>query len=83
MAKLRIIQHARHRNGVSGQPFELFLFEEKRGQCMLAIRFESDPTYPACAVLNVEKLAKGDIAMGSNSWRGDTYNELLPPPAWD
>ena len=30
-----------------------------------------------CAVLDVAKLAAGDIAFGSNSWRGDNYEANL------
>ena len=30
-----------------------------------------------CAVLDVAKLAQGDIAFGSNSWRGDEYEPHL------
>ena len=30
-----------------------------------------------CAVLDVAKLAAGDIAFGSNSWRGDQYEPHL------
>ena len=30
-----------------------------------------------CAVLDVAKLAAGDIAFGSNSWRGDEYEPEL------
>ena len=30
-----------------------------------------------CAVLDVDKLAKGDIAFGSNSWRGDRFEQSL------
>jgi len=30
-----------------------------------------------CAVLDVDKLAAGDIVFGSNSWRGDKYEPHL------
>jgi hypothetical protein len=30
-----------------------------------------------CAVLDVARLAAGDIAAGSNSWRGDNYEPAL------
>jgi hypothetical protein len=30
-----------------------------------------------CAVLDVAKLAAGDVAFGSNSWRGDEYESAL------
>jgi len=39
-----------------------------------AIVFD-EPDY--CAVLDVKMLAAGDIAFGSNSWRGDEYEPHL------
>ena len=30
-----------------------------------------------CAVLDIDKLASGDIAFGSNSWRGDHSHEII------
>jgi len=72
----RIISIARHRNGVGGAPFDIVLFKDTGGQGSrkVAILFE-----PAgfCAVLDVDKLATGDIAFGSNSWRGDDYEPPL------
>lgn len=74
--KLTIIDVARHRNGVCGEPFEVVLFEDQgtEGSRKLAIVFE-EPHY--CAVLDVAKLAAGDIDFGSNSWRGDHFEESL------
>jgi hypothetical protein len=74
--KLNIHATARHRNGVAGQPFEVVLFKEpgRKARPMLAILFD-EPHY--CAVLDVAKLAAGDIAFGSNSWRGDDYEPHL------
>ena len=74
--KLRIIDIAHHRNGVAGTPFDVVLFTE-RGRptrTMIGILFD-DPG--SCAVLDVAKLAAGDIAFGSNSWRGDHYEPEL------
>jgi hypothetical protein len=52
------------------------LFEDKdaEGSRKVAILFE-EPHH--CAVLDLGKLAGGDIAFGSNSWRGDQFEELL------
>ena len=71
--KLKIIGIARHRNGVGGQPFEVALFHDGDSR-KVAILFD-EPHH--CAVLDVAKLAAGDIAFGSNSFRGDTYEPHL------
>jgi hypothetical protein len=84
--KLTIIDTAHHRNGICGAPFVAVLFEDSgpEGSRKVAILF--DEQYH-CAVLDVAKLAAGDIAFGSNSWRGDQYEPHLrkaiedsPPP---
>ena len=79
--KLTIIDIARHRNGVTGAPFDVVLFAaddesphpDIQGR-KVAILFE---TQGCCAVLDMEMLAAGDIAFGSNSWRGDHYETGL------
>jgi len=71
---MQIVEQAYHRNGVSGAPFHIFRFTED-GRNMVAIVF---PDYPmATAVFDADKIGAGDIAFGSNSWRGDTYNTRL------
>jgi hypothetical protein len=75
--KLTIIDIAHHRNGISGAPFDVALFEDHdptEGSRKVAVLFEA-PHH--CAVLDVDKLAQGDIAFGSNSWRGDHYEPQL------
>jgi hypothetical protein len=74
--KLKIIDIAHHRNGISGAPFAVVLFEESgpEGGRKIAILFD-EPHH--CAILDVTKLAAGDIAFGSNSWRGDRYEPHL------
>ena len=74
--KLKIIATAYHRNGICGAPCDVLLFEDKgpEGSRKVAILFE-EPYH--CAVLDVAKLAAGDIAFGSNSWRGDNYEPSL------
>jgi hypothetical protein len=72
---------ANHRNGICGAPFHVILFDEAtkhmdpadRGR-KVAIVFEQ-PDH--CAVLDIARLAEGDIAFGSNSWRGDAYEPHL------
>jgi hypothetical protein len=73
---LNIIDIAFHRNGICGAPFHAALFEDQgpEGSRKVAILFEAAHH---CAVLDVDKLAQGDIAFGSNSWRGDNYEPAL------
>ncbi len=73
---LKIIDIAHHRNGVSGAPFDVALFKDRgrEGSRKVAILFEEQGH---CAVQDVAKLAAGDIAFGSNSWRGDDYEPDL------
>jgi hypothetical protein len=74
--KLKIIAVAHHRNGICGAPFAVALFEDEgpEGSRKVGIVFDA-PRH--CAVLDVAKLAAGDIAFGSNSYRGDTYEPHL------
>ena len=74
--KLKILDIARHRNGVLGAPFDVAIFKERgrEGSLKVGILFE-EPNH--CAILDVAKLAAGDIAFGSNSWRGDDYEPYL------
>jgi len=74
--KLKIIGIAFHRNGICGAPFEVVLFQDQgpEGSRKVGILFE-EPYH--CAILDVTKLAAGDIAFGSNSWRGDNYEPSL------
>ena len=65
---------ARHRNGIDGAPFHVAMFIDKDNGPMVAIVFEKDWH---CAVLQRDRLAAGDIAFGSNSWRGDWYEAQL------
>ena len=82
--KLNIIDIASHRNGICGTPFAVVLFEDggAEGSRKVAILFGEEYH---CAVLDVAKLAAGDIAFGSNSWRGDNYERApapRPPHGW-
>jgi hypothetical protein len=74
--KLKILAIAHHRNGVAGAPFDVVLFKEygRGGSRKVGIVFEADGH---CAVLDVAKLAAGDIKFGFNSWRGDQYEPHL------
>jgi hypothetical protein len=73
---LQIIAFDHHRNGIAGAPFAVILFADTgpEGSRKVAILFEQEGH---CAVLDVDKLAAGDIAFGSNSWRGDRFEGPL------
>jgi hypothetical protein len=76
--KIRAIDH--HRNGIGGAPFHVAIFDEDKGADpddqgrKVGIVFEA-PNH--CAVFDIAKLAEGDVAFGSNSWRGDEYEPHL------
>ena len=74
--KSNIITIDFHRNGICGAPFHVVLFEDigSRISRKVGIVFEEQHH---CAVLDVAKLAAGDIAFRSNSWRGDVYEPHL------
>jgi|ERR1039458_8490105 hypothetical protein len=87
LSPIWVISIAHHRNGVCGEPFYVVTFRDKECGTMVATLF---PTYSEddnghetyspngrCAVLNIDKLTEGDIAFGSNSWRGDHYEDTL------
>lgn len=65
---------AYHRNGICGAPFHTILFQDTEAGRMVGIVFDN-PYH--VAVLDIDKLALGDIAFGSNSWRGDRYEPTL------
>lgn len=70
---MKTIDIAYHRNGIGGAPFHVILFEDDSGR-KVGIVFD-EPYH--CAVLDVDKLAAGDIAFTSNSWRGDQFEPIL------
>lgn len=82
MTVKRIHVHAidYHRNGICGAPFHVIIFDEdKRADPedqgrKVGIVFEQ-PYH--VAVLDLAKLAAGDIEFASNSWRGDQYEPHL------
>lgn len=63
-----------HRNGVCGEPFNVITFTSQDDNAMIATIFES-PGH--VAVLSLGLLAEGNIRFGSNSWRGDRYEDEL------
>jgi hypothetical protein len=73
MKPITVITKAHHRNGICGAPFHAVVFTDG-GNPMLGIVFDQEAH---CAVLDITKLANGDIAFGSNSFRGDDYEPAL------
>ena len=67
-----------HRNGCSGRGFHVLIAQEGDSRKVI-IRPDSEGTEAGgveCYVLDVDKLAQGDIAFASNSWRGDHYADF-------
>ncbi|MBC7816370.1 MAG: hypothetical protein IAG10_05705 [Planctomycetaceae bacterium] len=75
--KLHIDHVQYHRNGISGAPFHALIFRDPSIGRMLGIVFEQEHHV---AVFDLDKLFLGDIAFGSNSWRGDHYEPHLRRP---
>jgi len=73
---LQIIDAADHRNGVGGMPFKVALVDDPScGDTKLVVMFE-EQYYTA--VLSLDKLIENeDIGFGSNSYRGDQYDDAL------
>ena len=73
--KLSNIHFEYHRNGICGNPFWVSTFhDDDENLNMVAVIFSGECR---CAVFDIDKLSKGNIAFGSNSWRGDWYyNDL-------
>ena len=81
-----VLEIAYHRNGVGGYPFHVVYFRDKEmDRVFLAtVFFEHDDEgneklgfNPRVAIIDPELAAKGIIALGENSWRGDTYAYAL------
>jgi hypothetical protein len=74
--RIHVIDTAYHRNGICGAPFHVVLFHDTddENRRKVGILFE-EPYH--CAVLDVVKLAWGEIAFGVNSYRGDRFEAAL------
>jgi hypothetical protein len=69
-----------HRNGVAGVPFKVALVDDANdGDMKLVVMFEAEGH---TAVLSVNKIMQDDVQFGSNSYRGDLYEEALRPELW-
>lgn len=71
---LKVQEIAYHRNGVMGEGFHVVAFTED-GHNMLGVVFTSHPS--RTAVFDRDRLSAGNIAFGSNSFRGDYYASFL------
>lgn len=82
MKNLQIVSADFHRNGVAGMPFHVALVDDpNEGDTKLVIMFEAEGH---TAVLSLDKIINDDdISFGSNSYRGDRYEEVLRPELWD
>lgn len=74
--RINVIDWAYHRNGICGAPFHVVLFEDTDDENTrkIGVLFENAHH---CAVLDVTKLARGSIAFGVNSYRGDWFEQSL------
>jgi hypothetical protein len=62
-------------------PFKVALVDDtSTSDVKLVIMFEAEGH---TAVLSLDKLMEEDISFGTNSWRGDQYEEVLRPELWD
>ena len=82
MKNLQIVNADYHRNGVAGMPFKVALVDDPyEGDTKLVIMFEAEGH---TAVLSLDKLIQDeDISFGSNSFRGDRYEEALRAELWE
>ncbi len=68
--EIELITCARHRNGVSGAPFDVALFAYEQAR-RIAVLFDA-PFH--CAVLDLQTLYHGDV---NSRWRGDAFEQPL------
>jgi hypothetical protein len=74
--KLNVVDLAYHRNGICGAPFHVVLFDDTEDENTRKVGILFDQRFH-CAVLDVAKLANGNIIFGQNSYRGDTFEDTL------
>jgi len=76
MTKITVLNIDHHRNGIAGAPFHAIVFRDTgpEANVKLGIVFDA-PSH--VAVLDIAKLSDCDVEFGSNSWRGDTYENQL------
>jgi hypothetical protein len=74
--RIRVIDTAYHRNGMCGAPFHVVLFHDNDDENTRKVGILFEEPYH-CAVLDIAKLAQGNIAFGVNSYRGDRFETVL------
>jgi hypothetical protein len=72
----KVIKIAYHRNGVTGTPFSVILFESDK-QTMVGIVFDGFDGEDNIAILDVDLLNQGTIEFGLNSWRSEHFKPAL------
>jgi hypothetical protein len=77
-ANFELVKMDYHRNGIGGVGFHVAIFIDHRlnDMKMLGIQFDNDKEC-YCAVFSLALLAKENIDFGTNSWRGDNYEDLM------
>lgn len=71
---------ARHRNGVSGEGFHVIRFRHRpegprsKPENFLATVFARRGQV---SVISLDRIADVGVAFGCNSWRGDTFEDVL------
>lgn len=87
-SKRRIVKSAWHRNGISGVPFNVAIFEDEDGSFKLGVFFDSlresspgrlaaaEKCNPHIAVFHLGLLKDEVLTFGINSFRGDDYADV-------
>lgn len=75
--KLKVVAKSHHRNGVCGEPFNVYIFDDPEYGLMLGVDWGDTDDSVGFAAFVIERLAKGNIAFGSNSFRGDYYADTV------
>ena len=73
---MKIVDFDRHRNGSSGNPFQVVRFEDE-GREMLAVVFEEEGSVAVLRLDGELGLDSRCIGFTHNSWRGDHYEAAL------
>lgn len=83
--EIELVAHADHRNGITGEPFDVVLFDyippgeppERLMGIVLSDESDQELGQVCCFVLSPLLAAQGIITFRQNSYRGDRFAELL------